>query len=161
MEKSEIKHTECCPKFDPAPWKDRTFIWTDKLFVIDKVTCLFHIPLNMGQVVTRMWKKIEAADATPKEFIMLTLDPTPWVSEQYIPVEKKVEGMQHVKLSGTFITKVFEGPYSKAKDWYTEMFRFAEAQGKTASKVYFYYTTCPKCAKKYGKNYVVGFAQVE
>ena len=26
---------------------------------------------------------------------------------------------------------------------------------------YFYYTTCPKCAKKHGHNYVVGFAQVE
>jgi hypothetical protein len=41
------------------------------------------------------------------------------------------------------------------------MFSFAESQGMTASKVYFYYTTCPKCAKKYGKNNVVGFAKVE
>ncbi|MGE5758418.1 MAG: hydrolase [Sideroxydans sp.] len=28
-------------------------------------------------------------------------------------------------------------------------------------KLYFYYTTCPKCAKKYGKNYVVILAEVE
>ncbi|WP_455707283.1 hydrolase [Mesorhizobium sp. ORM8.1] len=27
--------------------------------------------------------------------------------------------------------------------------------------VYFFYTTCPKCAKAYGKNYVVGIATVD
>jgi len=26
---------------------------------------------------------------------------------------------------------------------------------------FFYYTTCPKCAKHYGKNYVVAFAEVQ
>jgi len=26
--------------------------------------------------------------------------------------------------------------------------------------MYFFYTTCPKCAKKYGKNYVVILAEV-
>ncbi len=37
---------------------------------------------------------------------------------------------------------------------------YAVAQGKTMSKMYFFYTTCPKCAKKYGKNYVVILAQL-
>jgi len=27
-------------------------------------------------------------------------------------------------------------------------------------KLYFFYTTCPRCAQKYGKNYVVILAQV-
>ncbi|MHC1707784.1 MAG: hydrolase [Bacteroidales bacterium] len=27
-------------------------------------------------------------------------------------------------------------------------------------KTYFYYTTCPKCAKAYGKNYVVSLVEV-
>ena len=27
-------------------------------------------------------------------------------------------------------------------------------------RLFFYYTTCPRCAKQYGKNYVVGLAQV-
>lgn len=27
-------------------------------------------------------------------------------------------------------------------------------------KVYFFYTICPKCAKYYGKNYVIGVAEV-
>jgi hypothetical protein len=31
---------------------------------------------------------------------------------------------------------------------------------KEIEKIYFYYTTCPKCAKLYGKNYTVIFAKI-
>jgi hypothetical protein len=37
---------------------------------------------------------------------------------------------------------------------------YVKAKGKALQKLYFFYTTCPKCAKKYGKNYVVLLAQV-
>jgi len=37
---------------------------------------------------------------------------------------------------------------------------FVQDQGKDVQKLYRYYTTCPKCAKKYGKHYVVILAQV-
>jgi hypothetical protein len=40
------------------------------------------------------------------------------------------------------------------------MTRRVEAAGRKVRRMYFFYTTCPKCAKKYGKNYVVIFAQV-
>ncbi|MGD9980573.1 MAG: hydrolase [Hyphomonadaceae bacterium] len=32
---------------------------------------------------------------------------------------------------------------------------------KCAERIYLFYTTCPKCAKAYGKNYVVAVAQLE
>lgn len=37
---------------------------------------------------------------------------------------------------------------------------YANREHKEIQKLYFFYTTCPKCAKKHGKNYVVLFAQV-
>jgi len=37
---------------------------------------------------------------------------------------------------------------------------YVKSKGKKIKELYFYYTTCPKCAKHYGKNYVVAFAQV-
>ena len=40
------------------------------------------------------------------------------------------------------------------------MKKYVAAKGKALRKLYFYYTTCPKCAAKYGKNYVVLLAQV-
>jgi hypothetical protein len=41
-----------------------------------------------------------------------------------------------------------------------EMEAHVSRKGKTIKKQYFYYTTCPKCAKKHGHNYIVAFAQV-
>ena len=44
--------------------------------------------------------------------------------------------------------------------WIEDMRRRVANKGKTLRKLLFYYTTCPVCAKKYGHNYVVLFAQV-
>ena len=46
------------------------------------------------------------------------------------------------------------------KEWIKEMAEYVAEKGKTVKKYYFYYTTCPKCAKTYGHNYVVAFAKV-
>jgi NMD protein affecting ribosome stability and mRNA decay len=46
------------------------------------------------------------------------------------------------------------------RKWIKEMKAFVEDKGKTLRKLYFFYTTCPKCAKKFGKNYVAILAQI-
>lgn len=77
-----------------------------------------------------------------------------------ITVTKDVPGADNVKLSGTFLTKVFDGPYNAVPKWLKEMDHYVESKGKKTKKYYFYFTTCPKCAKKYRHNYVVAFAEV-
>lgn len=116
----------------------------------------------MGKVVTRMCKKIEDSGASPpkEEFLMLAYDPSPWKSELYMSVTKEVPGAENVKLSGSFLTKVYDGPYNAVPKWIKDMDAFVASRGKKVLKYYFYYTTCPKCAKKYGHNYCVAFAQV-
>ncbi len=37
---------------------------------------------------------------------------------------------------------------------------YVVSQKKEIKKLYLFYTTCPKCAKYYGKNYVVLLAQI-
>jgi len=64
------------------------------------------------------------------------------------------------KISGTFLTKVYEGPYRNAKNWCQDMAGYVKTKGRELKKMYFFYTTCPNCAKAYGKNYVVLFAKV-
>lgn len=64
-------------------------------------------------------------------------------------------------LKGKYLTKVFEGPYKDAKKWYDAIIDYAKSKGKKAGKVYFFYTTCPKCAKHYGKNYVIALASIK
>jgi hypothetical protein len=41
-----------------------------------------------------------------------------------------------------------------------EMTDYVQQQGRQLETLYFFYTTCPKCAKHYGKNYVVAVAKV-
>lgn len=65
-----------------------------------------------------------------------------------------------VKISGTFLTKVFEGSYQNAGKWAQEMANYVKSKGKALKNLYFSYTTCPNCAKAYGKNYVVLFAEI-
>ncbi|MEI8048124.1 MAG: hydrolase [Bacteroidota bacterium] len=36
-----------------------------------------------------------------------------------------------------------------------------KSKGQNVKKMYMWYTTCPKCAKKYGRNYVAIVSQIE
>ena len=160
MTDSTIKPTGCCEQFDPAPWQDKEITWQDKIFVKDHVTSFLHIPLNFGKIVVKNLGLIEKAQAKAPYQLMLTDEKSLWGSDVYIDVAKDVPNAQMAKISGTFLTKVFEGPYQNAGKWAQEMGEYVKSQGKELKKLYFSYTTCPKCAKAYGKNYVVLFAQI-
>ena len=154
----------CCPPFNPEPWQEKTLVWDNKLFIKDSIPEFFHVPWPpmIGKVMERMWKKAETSGATGEaaDFLCLAYDPSPWKCEYYLAVSKEVADAENVKISGTFITKVFDGPYSSVPKWIKEMDAYLAKQDKKALKYYFYYTSCPKCAKKYGHNYVVVFAQI-
>jgi len=149
-----------CPKFNPEPWDGKEITWENKKFVKDRVRSVFHIPLNFGSVMIRNMGLIEAADAKPEEVIVLADENSLWGADVYIDVAKDVPDAQMATISGTFLTKVFEGPYKNIRTWIGEMTDYVKSRGQEVKKFYFYYTTCPKCAKKYGKNYVVLLAQV-
>ena len=156
----EQSETGCCPRFDAAPWDDKEVIFQEKLFLKDHVRSFFHIPLNFGGVMVRCMKRIEAAGAEP-EHLVLSDERSLWGSgHRYIAVDKEVPGAQMARLSGTFLTRVFEGPYKEIRQWIGQMKAHVESREKRLEKLYFFYTTCPKCAKHYGKNYVVLLAKV-
>lgn len=152
--------TGCCTLIEPAQWDDQVFEFDKKLFATASVRSFMHIPLNMGSVMKKSQAKIDAAGAAVDDFIILSEETSPWHSTQYFAVSKDVPGLEMTRLSGTYLTKVFEGPYKDAGTWYSQLIDFVKAKGKKAVAVYFFYTTCPKCAKAYGKNYVVGFVKV-
>lgn len=161
MNNQTMKPTDCCEPFDPKPWRDKEIRWKEKLFVKDHVISFLHIPLNFGQKVVHNMNLINAVGAEAKHQLMLTDENSLWGADMYIDVTKKVSGAQMTTLSGTFLTKVFEGPYQHVGKWAEEMKAYVEKKGKKLKKLYFFYTTCPKCAKTYGKNYVVLFAQIK
>jgi hypothetical protein len=147
--------TGCCPRFDPGPWNEKEITWKDKLFLKDRVKSFFHIPLNFGRVVVKNIKRIEKADALPEIPLMLSDENSFFGSTVYIAVSKNVPSAEMVKISGTFLTKVFEGPFQNLGKWVREMKEYVKTKGKKMKKMYFCYPTCPACAKFYGKNYVL------
>jgi len=154
------KNAECCPPFDPKPWDGKEIVWREKPFIKDRVLSVFHIPLNFGSIVIRNMKLISDSGTSNIDNLMLSDESSMWGSNVLIAVGKQVPGAKNELLSGTFITKVFEGDYKETGNWIKEMGEYVKTKNKTIKKLFFWYTTCPKCAKKYGKNYVVLFAQV-
>ena len=152
--------TGCCPRFDPTTWEGQELHFKDKTFVRATTLSLFHIPLNMGGMFAATMKAIKDAGAEDEEFAVLSHDVSPWRGEHFFAVKREVPGVENVKLSGDFVAHVFEGPYSDTAKWCKELDAFAALKGKRVEKQYYFYTTGPKCAKHYGKNYVVGLAQV-
>ncbi len=152
--------TGCCPKFKPEGWEDQELHFEHKPFVKAKTRSFFHIPVNMGKVFSKTFRSIEEAHAMDEhQFIVLSEDHSAWSSDHYFAVTKEVPGEEMVYLTGNYLTKVFEGPFKDAPKWYDEMKHHVEYKGRKPEKVYFFYTTCPKCAKVYGKNYVIGVAE--
>jgi len=152
--------TQCCPRFEPALWDEKLITWENKPFLKDHVVSFLHIPLNFGAVMKRSMATIEAAGAAADEMIVLSDEKSLWGADVYIAISKDIPGARTTTLSGSFLAKVFEGPYRDIGKWIGQMTSFVKSRGKALGKLYFFYTTCPKCAKKYGKNYVVILAQV-
>jgi hypothetical protein len=153
--------TGCCPKFDPEPWNEKEHCWNQKLFLKDRVRCLFFIPLTFGKVMVRNMALIEQAGAfTPHGPMVLSDHTSRWNMDIYIEVAKEIPGGNHARLSGSFLSKVFEGPFKDTGKWCAQMAEWVRSKGKTIKRELMYYTTCPKCAKHYGKNYVVILAEV-
>lgn len=156
-----VNTTGCCPRFNPVGWDGQELHFKGKQFVKAKTHSIMHIPMNMGSVFARVNKHIEDARASaPDQFIVLSRDISPWSSEHLFAVSKPVRDEEMTTLSGDYLTKVFEGPYSRARQWHEDMQQIARDRKSETRDVYFFYTTCPKCAKAYGKNYVVGIAAI-
>lgn len=156
-----VNTTGCCPRFNPEGWDNQHLHFENKKFVRAATSSAMHIPLNMGSVFTRVQGHSENADAAdPATEIVLSHDLSAWESEHFFAVPKDVPSEEMTTLLGNFFTRVFEGPYRRAKDFDHDMHVAATAMGKMAKDVFFFYTTCPKCAKAYGENYIVGVARI-
>jgi hypothetical protein len=156
-----VQPTGCCPPFDPAPWDEKEFVWNNKLFVHDHILSFLHMPLTLNGRVRKNGKLIIKAGADIPGYLMLIDENSKWGADIYIEVSKEVPRAKMVAMSGTFQTKVFEGPYKNIGLWAKEMKQYVNSQTKIVKKLYYFYTTCPNCAKVYGKNYVVLFAEIE
>lgn len=156
-----VNTTGCCARFNPLGWDGQHLHFRHKPFVRATSRSVMHVPLNMGAAFARVQRHMaEARVADPDNTIVLSRDLSPWETEHYFAADRRVPDEEMTTLSGDYITRVFEGPYARAREWHAEMQDLAQGGDGEPGRVYFYYTTCPKCAKAYGRNFVVGLAEV-
>lgn len=147
-------NTECCPKFEPDLWDDKLIEWKHKKFIKDKVFTIFYMPLNFGSVMKRITKTVADGNAEMVDGLCLAEHTSKWNMNVYVAVDKEIPEAENTSLSGRFYCKVYEGPFKDSGKWTVDFENVVKSKGLQPKKQYMWYTTCPKCAKKYGKNYV-------
>jgi hypothetical protein len=160
-EKKKVDEAVCCPPFDPDPWEDKMHMWERKQFIHDRVNTFFYMPLNFGKAMRRLNKKVEAAGADVPNWLCLSDHTSKWNMDLYLEVDRDVPDAENVTISGNFYSKVYEGPFKDTEKWAKDFNQTLEQKGLTSGKIYMWYTTCPKCAKKYGKNYCAFIAEIK
>lgn len=79
----------------------------------------------------------------------------------YLAVKKEVPSLNNAVLSGKFFSRVYEGSFRDSGKWMKDFQEESSHRGHNLKKTYMWYTTCPKCAKVYGKNYVVAIGELK
>ncbi len=161
MEPNEAQNTTCCPKFNPEPWDEKVFEWKDRKFIKDRVFTFFYMPLNFGKVMRKLDAKIKKTESTIPDWLCLSDHTSKWNMDLYLAVDKDIPDCVNTSMSGRFFSKVYEGPFSDTKKWSHDFEGKLKEKGFKAKKWFMWYTTCPKCAKKYGKNYVAILSQID
>ncbi|MDD3877782.1 MAG: hypothetical protein PHT69_14270 [Bacteroidales bacterium] len=161
MENLNQNTQECCPEFKPELWRDIILEWSNKKFIKDSICTMFYMPLNFGKVMRRMDKKLKKSGASTPDSLCLADHTSMWNMDVYLAVDKDVDDAKNVTLNGKFFSRVYEGNFKDTGIWIKDFEKEAKTRAYTTSKLYMWYTTCPKCAKKYGKNYVVIIGKVE
>ena len=156
---TEKETQECCAPFDVAKWHNIRHEWHNKLFLKDSLPEILHIPLpgTYRKTISRMWKIASDAGAAPdpKDFLLLAHDPSAFKAELYMSVTKDIKDHDVVKFNGSFLSLVYEGSYRDVHKFLRKTDKFLSANGLAPKKYYIYFPYCPKCAEKYGHNYMV------
>ena len=160
------KTKECCPRFHQEKWDGKTFNWEKKQFVKISVPTVFHVPFQkmLNKKITALMQKAEVSkklEENPEDVLLLFNDPSAFKSDIYLSVTGDVPDAKNEKISGTFFAKVFDGSYKAVPKFIKKMDALLKDQNKKAKDYYVHYAYCPKCAEKFGHNYMILFAEIE
>lgn len=139
---------ECCPEFEVSKWDKKREVWENRLFIKETMPTLFHMPFppTIGKKITKMYGQVEKAGAhlpDKADTLILFRDPSAFRSEIYYSVSKKVADSQNAELSGTFVSRVFDGKYNEVPKFIKEMDKYLKENGESASDYYIHYAYCP------------------
>lgn len=158
-----MENEVCCPRPMPELWNDNVLEWNNKKFIKGNVKTFMFMPLDFGKEMTRLMKLVEDSDAKLEDNLCLSVHSSKWNMNIFLAVDKDIPGAENTSITGNFYSKVYEGPFNKTGEWMKDFEQRLKEKGYNSNikDVYMWYTTCPKCAKKYGKNYVVVLVEIK
>lgn len=160
-----MTNNQCCPEFDPKLWQDKTHHWDQKPFITTSIPVFFHMPLPwlIGKAIGKLWQQATEAKVNydGKDFLLLIDDPTPFKSVFYLAVKKPIKNAENFSLTGTFVSRVYDGSYNAIPKFIKDMNDYLADKKVSNQDFYIHYAYCPKCSAKYGHNYVILFAKVK
>ena len=104
--------------------------------------------------------KAEANIPDKTDALVLFSYPSAFRSEILYSVTKPIGGATNTYVTGTYQARVFEGSYSSVSKHLKTMQKELKEEGKEARDFLVHYAYCPGCAKKFGHNYMILFAEV-
>lgn len=156
-----MSEEKCCPRLNAEDWDRKEMEWNNKLFYRTKYRSIFHIPLNIGSVVTKAIAELDSKGLAEDPTLMLSREESMFSSTMLLSLNQDTSELNTEKLSGKYASRLFEGSYRETRKWVKEIKQYCEGTGKEAKELLFWYVTCPKCAKKYGGAQTVIFAKVD
>jgi len=151
----------CCPEFHSEDWQSKTFKWKEKQFIKDKVFTFFHIPIGFGRTMKKMDNLMTKSGIESQDWMCLADHTSKWNMDVYVDVNGPVTGIENINFNGNYYSRVFEGPYNKTGKFIDEFNGDVKSKGLNLKKLYMWYNYCPKCAKKYGNNYITIIGELE
>jgi hypothetical protein len=158
---TQINETGCCPRFNPEPWQDVVVKWENRKFIKGKVKTLMFMPLNFGSTMRKLDKITRDAGGEFVDNLCLSEHTSNWNMDLYLAVDKNIPSAENTTITGTFYSKAYEGDFKNTGDWCKDFEQSAKEKGYKTGKLLMWYTTCPKCAKVYGKNYTVILSEIQ
>ncbi len=153
--------TTCCPKFNPDSLDGKELDLSEKTFIKEAYNCFFHIPLNIGSVMKKTCALAEKNNMLAENALWLCDEKNPFKAYLYLETKGEIKEAINEKLEGKYFVKIFEGSYQMVPKWIKELKNILDKKGQKAERFLSFYTTCPKCAKIYGHNYVGIFAKIK
>lgn len=145
--------------FKPELWDKKQFVWGNKRFIQKRVLSLFYRPLNFCRIMKWLEKRVEKAGGEHPDALCLVSINSPWSMTLNYAVNREIPGCNNCILSGTWISRVYEGTFRSGLT--DEFNNWTLQEGFSIKRIYYWYTACLKCADKSYKEYTVVLAEFQ
>ncbi len=149
-----------CPRLVREEWDRQIHQWDKKPFYALPYRSFFGWPTNLAR------QTAAAVDLLSRRGLLESIPINFAVNEQsfggtlLISINRNVKDLETRAISGKFMSFFFEGKYTQRTDWIRQVYRYGRANNLNFHELYFWYATCPTCAKKQGYAQVVIFGKI-